>query len=59
MADIQALQAMMESLESQIRQRLVAEVEEFVGQYHFHYGSEDVVLVAQLMDYLRAPHDQR
>lgn len=58
MADIQTLQAMMESLESQIRQHFIAEIEEFVDTYHFHYGGHDVVHVDQLLQHLKAPHDK-
>lgn len=58
MADIENLQGMMRALEHQTRNKIISEVQAFVNDYHFHYGERDVVIVDQLLDFLRAPSDK-
>jgi hypothetical protein len=43
------------------RAQLVREVEAFAGEYHHHLDGRDVVIVEQLLDFLRsrkATHEQ-
>jgi hypothetical protein len=54
---IEFLRSMMQVLEIQMRKRMVGEIEAFVNDYHHHVDGRDVVIVDQLLDFLRGPSD--
>ena len=53
MADFETLQTMIRALEHQTRSRVISEIEAFAGDYHHHVDGRDVVIVEQLLDFLR------
>jgi len=53
MADLETLQTMMRALEHQTRCKVISEIEAFAGDYHHHIDGRDVVIVEQLLDFLR------
>lgn len=53
MADFETLQTMIRALEHQTRSRVISEIEAFAGDYHHHIDGRDVVVVEQLLDFLR------
>jgi hypothetical protein len=53
MADFETLQTMIRALEHQTRSRVISEIEAFAGDYHHHIDGRDVVIVEQLLDFLR------
>ena len=59
MADLDTLQTMLRALEHQTRSRVISEIEAFAGDYHHHMDGRDVVIVEQLLDFLREiPRDK-
>lgn len=53
MADLEALQTMLRALQHQTRNQIIREIEAFAGDYHHHVDGRDVVIVEQLLDFLR------
>lgn len=53
MADLEMMQKMMRSLELQTRQKIIGEVQAFANDYHHHFDGRDVVIVEQLLDFLK------
>lgn len=53
MADLDTLQTMLRALEHQTRSRVISEIEAYAGDYHHHLDGRDVVIVDQLLDFLR------
>jgi hypothetical protein len=53
MADFETLQTMIRALEHQTRSRVISEIEAFAGDFHHHIDGRDVVIVEQLLDFLR------
>jgi len=53
MADLDTLQTMLKALEHQTRSRVISEIEAFAGDFHHHVDGRDVVIVDQLLDFLR------
>jgi hypothetical protein len=53
MADFETLQTMIRALEHQTRSRVISEIEAFAGDFHHHVDGRDVVIVEQLLDFLR------
>ena len=53
MADLDTLQTMLRALEHQTRSRVISEIAAFAGDYHHHLDGRDVVIVDQLLDFLR------
>lgn len=53
MADLEMMQKMLRSLELQARQKIIGEVEAFANDYHHHIDGRDVVIVEQLLDFLK------
>jgi hypothetical protein len=53
MADLDTLQTMLRALEHQTRSRVISEIEAFAGDFHHHVDGRDVVIVEQLLDFLR------
>ena len=59
MADLESLQSMLRALEHQSRSKVISEIEAFAGDYHLHIDGRDVVIVEQLLDFLRGiPSDK-
>lgn len=59
MADLEALQTMIRALQHQTRNQIIREIEAFAGDYHHHVDGRDVVIVEQLLDFLREiPNDK-
>jgi len=59
MADLDTLQTMLRALEHQTRSKVISEIEAFAGDYHHHMDGRDVVIVDQLLDFLREiPRDK-
>ena len=53
MADLDTLQTMLRALEHQTRSRVISEIEAFASDFHHHVDGRDVVIVEQLLDFLR------
>ena len=59
MADLDTLQTMLKALEHQTRSKIISEIQAFAGDYHHHVDGRDVVIVEQLLDFLREiPRDK-
>jgi hypothetical protein len=59
MADLDTLQTMLRALEHQTRSKIISEIQAFAGDYHHHIDGRDVVIVDQLLDFLREiPRDK-
>lgn len=59
MADLETLQTMLRALQHQTRTQIIREIEAFAGDYHHHMDGRDVVIVDQLLDFLREiPRDK-
>lgn len=58
MANLEALQGMMRALEHQTRNNIISEIQAFANDYHHHIDGRDVVIVDQLLDFLRSPSDK-
>jgi hypothetical protein len=59
MADLDTLQTMLRALEHQTRSKIISEIQAFAGDYHHHIDGRDVVIVEQLLDFLREiPRDK-
>lgn len=54
MANLENLQMMVRSLEVQARAQVIREVEAFANDYHHHIDGRDVVIVEQLLDFLKS-----
>jgi hypothetical protein len=59
MADLETMQKMMRSLELQTRQKIIAEIQAFAGDYHHHVDGFDVVRVDQLLNFLKDIHSDQ
>ena len=60
MAKLENLQMMFRSMETQIRNNIIGEIQAFAGDYHHHVDGRDVVIVEQLLEFLReVPHDSK
>ena len=53
MADLETLQTMLRALQHQTRNQIIREIEAFAGDYHHNVDGRDVVIVEQLLDFLR------
>lgn len=40
------------------REELIREVQAFASEYHHHIDNRDVVIVEQLLDFLRSPEQE-
>ena len=59
MANLENLQIMFRGMEKQIRNNIIREIEAFANDYHHHIDGRDVVIVEQLLDFLRDVDDSR
>ena len=57
MAKLEELQLVFRSMEKQIRNNIISEVQAFANDYHHHIDGRDVVIVEQLIDFLRVVDD--
>jgi cytidylate kinase len=48
---------MFRSMEKQIRNNMIGEIQAFANDYHHHIDGRDVVIVEQLLDFLRDVND--
>ena len=46
--------ALVKMVAATTRQRLIMEVEAFAGEYHHHLDGRDVIIVEQLLDFLKS-----
>lgn len=46
--------ALIKMVAATTRQRLIMEVEAFAGEYHHHLDGRDVIIVEQLLDFLKS-----
>lgn len=53
MAEEGLVQSMFAAFETQIRDKVLKEVTAFCGDYHHHKDGRDVVIVEQLLDFLK------
>lgn len=58
MANLENLQLMFRGMETQIRNQIISEIQAFAGDYHHHIDGRDVVIVEQLLDFLRDVDDK-
>ena len=59
MADLMTIQTMMRAIEHQTRNNIIGEIQAFANEYHHHIDGRDVVIVDQLVDFLRGvPNDK-
>lgn len=57
MANLENLQIMFRSMEKQVRNNMISEIQAFANDYHHHVDGRDVVIVEQLLDFLRDVDD--
>lgn len=59
MADLMTIQSMLRAIEHQTRNNIIGEIQAFANDYHHHIDGRDVVIVEQLIDFLRGvPSDK-
>jgi hypothetical protein len=54
MADVNNVISMLNIIKQTERLQVIREVEAFAGEYHHHLDGRDVVIVEQLLDFLRS-----
>jgi hypothetical protein len=54
MADVNNVISMLNIIKQTERLQLIREVEAFAGEYHHHLDGRDVVIVEQLLDFLKS-----
>jgi hypothetical protein len=54
MADVNNVISMLNIIKDTERAQVIREVEAFAGDYHHHIDGRDVVIVEQLLDFLRS-----
>lgn len=59
MANLENLQIMFRSMEKQVRNNMIGEIQAFANDYHHHIDGRDVVIVDQLLDFLRDVNDPK
>lgn len=57
MAKLEELQMVFRSMEKQVRNNIISEIQAFANDYHHHIEGRDVVIVEQLLDFLRDVDD--
>lgn len=53
MAELHNIESMIALIKAQERAQVIREIEAFAGDYHHHVEGRDVVIVEQLLDFLR------
>lgn len=60
MADLYTIQGMLRAIEHQTRNKVISEIQAFANDYHHHIDGRDVVIVEQLIEFLReTPSDKQ
>jgi hypothetical protein len=54
MADVDNVLSMVAVIRQQERLQVIREIEAFAGDYHHHIDGRDVVIVEQLLDFLKS-----
>lgn len=54
MADVDNVLSMVAVIRQQERLQVIKEIEAFAGDYHHHIDGRDVVIVEQLLDFLKS-----
>jgi hypothetical protein len=54
MADVNNVISMLNIIKQTERLQVIREVEAFAGEYHHHLDGRDVVIVEQLLDFLKS-----
>ena len=57
MAKLEELQMVFRSMEKQVRNNIIGEIQAFANDYHHHIEGRDVGIVEQLLDFLRDVDD--
>ncbi len=52
-AELHTIESMIALIRAQERQKVISEIEAFAGDYHHHIDGRDVVIVEQLLDFLK------
>lgn len=59
MADLMTIQSMLRAIEHQTRNNIIGEIQAFANDFHHHIDGRDVIIVDQLIDFLRGvPSDK-
>jgi len=53
MADVNNIQEMLKVVASGSRQKVISEITAFCSEYHHHLDGRDVVIVDQLLEFLK------
>lgn len=53
MAELHNIESMIALIKAQERAQVIKEIEAFAGDYHHHIDGRDVVIVEQLLDFIR------
>ena len=54
MADVNNVISMLNIIKQTERAQIIREIQAFAGDYHHHIDGRDVVIVEQLLDFLRS-----
>jgi len=52
-AELHTIETMIALIRAQERVNVIKQIEEFAGDYHHHLDGRDVVIVQQLLDFLK------
>ena len=53
MAELHTIESMIALIRAQERANVIKQIEAFAGDYHHHVEGRDVVIVEQLLDFLK------
>ena len=53
MAELHTIESMIALIRAQERANVIKQIEAFAGDYHHHIDGRDVVIVEQLLDFLK------
>lgn len=57
MSSLEDLQIVFQALGRQVRNNIIGEIQAFANDYHHHIDGRDVVIVEQLIEFLRDVDD--
>lgn len=57
MSSLEDLQIVFQALSRQVRNNIIGEIQAFANDYHHHVDGRDVVIVEQLIEFLRDVDD--
>lgn len=58
MAELSNIQELLNAVEASSRQKVISEITAFCSEYHHHIDGRDVVIVEQLLDFLKPVHTE-